>query len=78
LRDIEAAIAGVPDDASLTSTKPARLVPDEQPARRCVHCGKDLLEALVCSRCGAFYCSPECQKAHWPEHKAACTARRGC
>jgi hypothetical protein len=44
-------------------------------------------EMLVCSRCRgtpaqALYCSPACQKAHWPEHRAACkaaaaAARRG-
>jgi len=28
-----------------------------------------------CSRCQSIsYCSPQCQKAHWPRHKTACKA----
>jgi len=47
-------------------------------SRICAGCGLGILEALKCSRCGAFYCSASCQTAHWPEHKAACkAARRG-
>jgi hypothetical protein len=60
----------------LLSTNPARLVLDEGSALRCARCDQELMEALVCSRCGAFYCSQACQKAHWPEHKAACKAAR--
>jgi hypothetical protein len=30
-----------------------------------------------CSRCKeSFYCSPECQQKHWPEHKKVCCAEK--
>lgn len=36
-------------------------------------CGK--AAQLLCSRCKAVrYCSRECQKAHWKEHKKVCKA----
>ena len=36
----------------------------------CAHCCKDVQRPLRCSRCfAAQYCSKECQKAHWAEHK---------
>jgi len=77
LRGQETAIAGVADSALFGSSN-VRLVFDERPARTCARCDERLLEALLCSRCGASYCSQACQKAHWPEHKAACkAARRG-
>ncbi|KAJ7770268.1 hypothetical protein DFH07DRAFT_806290 [Mycena maculata] len=43
-------------------------------ARRCAHCGKaDLPPRSKCSQChNAHYCSQECQKANWKEHKAEC------
>eukprot|EP00741_Cyanophora_paradoxa_P015232 tig00020851_g14702.t1 len=38
----------------------------------CAACGVDGC-SLRCGRCRSeFYCSPECQRAHWREHKAAC------
>ncbi len=27
---------------------------------------------LYCARCNVGYCSPECQRKHWPRHKKAC------
>jgi hypothetical protein len=70
-------IAGGPDHRVF-----ARSIPQEATLhaifRTCAGCGASKFEALKCSRCGAFYCSSACQKAHWPEHKAACkAARRG-
>jgi hypothetical protein len=41
--------------------------------RRCARCGIEAVEMPLCSRCrAARYCSPACQRAHWPEQKAAC------
>lgn len=37
----------------------------------CVMCNKSG-RPFSCSRCGAAYCSPECQRKHWPKHKRAC------
>jgi hypothetical protein len=42
----------------------------------CAACGKQATadkKLLVCGRCrAAHYCSPECQKASWKEHKLSC------
>jgi hypothetical protein len=41
--------------------------------RVCFACGKAVDGRLKCARCRtARYCSRECQKAHWPEHKGSC------
>ncbi|XP_018021848.1 histone-lysine N-methyltransferase ASHR1 [Hyalella azteca] len=37
----------------------------------CSKCGRDA--GLRCSRClGARYCSKECQREHWPQHRGLC------
>ena len=44
-------------------------------AKRCTCqvCGKDA--SKKCSRCSlAWYCSAECQKKHWKEHKSVCNS----
>ncbi|KAJ6521915.1 hypothetical protein DFH09DRAFT_212165 [Mycena vulgaris] len=43
-------------------------------SRRCAYCGiTELPPRSKCSRClSAHYCSPECQKAHWKDHKEDC------
>lgn len=42
----------------------------EPPARKCI-CGKPA--DLGCTRCrGAFYCSAECQRKDWKNHKVEC------
>ena len=41
--------------------------------RECRGCGKPTEQLKLCSRCQmAAYCSPECQRAHWPIHKREC------
>ena len=47
--------------------------------RTCAVCGTRSAEMPQCSRCAGtpaqvHYCSPACQRAHWPAHKAACKA----
>jgi hypothetical protein len=43
---------------------------------RCEHCRSVKSKMFKCSRCLVTrYCSPECQKNHWPEHKSDCSPR---
>jgi hypothetical protein len=57
---------------------PARFL--EKHARACAGCARRAArpdELKWCSSCRrAFYCTKECQVAHWKEHKAACKATR--
>ncbi len=46
------------------------------PASQCASCGASGATKR-CSAClGPAYCGPDCQKAHWKAHKAACKAAR--
>jgi len=39
----------------------------------CTYCGKQGVKLQLCSACKrSRYCSKECQKAAWPEHKTVC------
>jgi len=41
--------------------------------RTCQVCGKESIKK--CSRCNlAWYCSPDCQRKHWKEHKPVCNS----
>ena len=62
----------------------ATMAPSEAPARGCFGCGRmeapsstlGAVEKLrSCSKCLlARYCTSECQRDHWPSHKASCRA----
>jgi hypothetical protein len=60
-----------PVDRSALKTKPAT-------SKSCLQCGKSSatapsLKLLLCSRCKAVtYCSADCQKKHWLQHKIQC------
>jgi hypothetical protein len=65
--------------------KAARAAPPPPPPRapfvidlHCSSCGADTTPETGGSICGSCkrvaYCGKACQKAHWPEHKAACLA----
>lgn len=45
-------------------------------AHRCAACGlRDSVKLSRCSRCrGVRYCSAECQRRHWKEHRSQCSA----
>jgi hypothetical protein len=44
----------------------------------CSHCFKKVPHFKICSQCKLFkYCSPECQKSDWQEHKLVCKALAG-
>lgn len=55
-----------------TSTVPSEGVPSKGIASACAHCNgtKDLKTCLGCKK--VLYCSQNCQRAHWPDHRAAC------
>jgi hypothetical protein len=53
----------------------ASLVKTCTPGKQCKHCSKILISSLRCSRCkSAVYCSRDCQRVHWKEHRSACGA----
>eukprot|EP00662_Eupelagonemidae_sp_cell21_P032303 gene32303-biopygen62576 len=41
--------------------------------RQCAGCGRADAQLHRCARCkGAWYCSSDCQKQHWPQHQPSC------
>ena len=44
---------------------------------KCAHCSKTKSSLKRCGKCRSIsYCSVECQRLHWPQHKHACSAVR--
>ena len=75
-----------------TSTPPTKLSPADQGKARlaedagskkapytppkCSNCNKDKSSLKRCACKNASYCSVECQRLHWPQHKSTCTATK--
>ena len=75
-----------------TSTPPTKLSPANQGKARvaedagskkgpytppkCSNCNKDKRSLKRCACKNASYCSVECQRLHWPQHKSTCTATK--
>ena len=50
-----------------------RYIDEDAPTKACNQCGATDIKLNLCSRCKrAWYCSPECQRAAWLNHKADC------
>ena len=65
------ALASASASASHPSIK-AEALPSE-----CCNCHQSQDELLQCSACmTVVYCTPDCQRAHWPIHKVECQKRR--
>ena len=45
-------------------------------AQKCYNCGKTKSSLKHCKCRNVSYCSVECQRLHWPQHKPTCTAIR--
>jgi len=55
------------------SDNPQDTATKEVDIKTCAKCGKSGSDFRRCSRCKeARYCGVECQKTHWPTHKADC------
>lgn len=68
-------------DFSLYADGKVRWEPAKDGRVRCHTCDKIEPEKGKHQTCGGckvlFYCSRECQKAHWPKHREACLAAQG-
>lgn len=58
---------------------PRHRPPDAKPVAVCAQCGarRDTPRLAACTGCRTVsYCGHECQRQHWPRHKAACGVHR--
>ena len=51
------------------------IVPTSIASSKCAHCAKTKSSLKRCSKCRSVsYCSVECQRLHWLQHKSTCSA----
>jgi hypothetical protein len=68
-----------PERKRLTDTESKRMTDIESSKKeyyKCYNCGKTKSSLQHCKCRDAFYCSVECQKLHWPQHKTTCSTVR--
>jgi hypothetical protein len=68
----EVALDLLKDDGGDEATKKANTI--RRPlGRACAHCERLKKNMFKCAKCeSVYYCSPECQRAHWPTHEREC------
>jgi len=60
-------------ETNLPSEKDIKKPPQYNLEKRCFVCQNNEIELSLCSRCRLiYYCSPECQKKDWKNHKDYC------
>eukprot|EP01136_Pigoraptor_vietnamica_P036606 Opistho-1_new@103421 len=63
--------------ASAPAVASSPFPPSDADAIACAACGKGDVKLLKCGACLVVrYCSRECQKAAWPQHRQACAGQR--
>ena len=64
------------DYEKVSAAKSSKLTPiDDADLSKCNGCGKETSPLRKCPCHLVAYCSVECQKDNWPDHKAFCTAK---
>ena len=64
-----------PTDPSCKDSKDST-EPTATPNLKCSNCNKVKSQLKRCKCCSVSYCSVECQRLHWPQHKQICSAVR--
>jgi hypothetical protein len=69
----QAGVSAIKSAAAGDATALSLLLAEAAAQRHCTACGGTEGRLHRCARCQAVvYCSPVCQRQHWPQHKLRC------